>query len=214
MATLTEREERYGQDIRNKDSALRAFLAGSTLPPDIDERAWLAHLTGIKAILGNLSNDARRDSASQAAWRRCRAFRHRRFRRGREAARRPRRGYRRRHRRWPPDHRRAENNDALSAGLWRAAAHNDHQGLGPAGGVARPSPLHVRHRSRHLRDLVQARLDGAGARRRDRRPCDGTVNNLSARRRALRSRMVMRVQHPQERVGISAVEHIVAAKMC
>lgn len=57
MATLTEREERYGQDIRNKDSALRAFLAGSALPPDVDERAWLAHLTGIKAILGNLSND-------------------------------------------------------------------------------------------------------------------------------------------------------------
>lgn len=57
MSALTEQEKRYGQEIRNKDSALRTFLAGSALPPDIDERAWLAYLTSIKAILGNLSND-------------------------------------------------------------------------------------------------------------------------------------------------------------
>lgn len=57
MTALTERETQYGESIRAKDAALRAFLADSALLPEIDERAWLVHLTGIKAILGNLSND-------------------------------------------------------------------------------------------------------------------------------------------------------------
>jgi hypothetical protein len=57
MVTLTEREERYGHEIRNKDGALRDFISGNALPLYLDERAWLTYLTGIKAILGNLSND-------------------------------------------------------------------------------------------------------------------------------------------------------------
>lgn len=51
------REMQYGETIRSKDAALRALLAGSVLSPEIDARSWLAHLTGVKAVLGNLSND-------------------------------------------------------------------------------------------------------------------------------------------------------------
>lgn len=57
MSPLSVREKRYSDDIHNKDSALRAFLLGNTPPLSGDEHAWLAYLSGIKKILGNLNND-------------------------------------------------------------------------------------------------------------------------------------------------------------
>ncbi len=53
---LTWNELQYCADIRNRDESLRAFLLQEDLanPPDI--RAWLAYLTNMKRILGNLNN--------------------------------------------------------------------------------------------------------------------------------------------------------------
>lgn len=147
MAILTAQEEWYGQKIRNKDGALRAFLAGSALPADLDERAWLAHLTGIKAILGNISKDVGFVATLLVKRYLAELFAIVDF----DAAAKPQGA--------PGADIVAVTADGrqiigelktttpyhLSAGLRRTTADDDHQGHHQAWGDARPSPLHVRH---------------------------------------------------------------------
>jgi hypothetical protein len=57
VSSFTRGEAQYCEAIREKDYALRAFLAGSALSETIEARRWLMHLNGIKSALGNLNND-------------------------------------------------------------------------------------------------------------------------------------------------------------
>jgi hypothetical protein len=56
-ASLTPSEDRAVAAIREKDRALRRFLAEQSVAADVAPAQWLSYLTGIKAVLGNLSND-------------------------------------------------------------------------------------------------------------------------------------------------------------
>ncbi len=56
MSDYTESEERARAAILEKDRALRLYLAAHDISSD-DPAAWLDYLTGIKNLLGNISND-------------------------------------------------------------------------------------------------------------------------------------------------------------
>lgn len=56
MSDYTESEERARAAILEKDRALRLYLAAHKISSD-DPTAWLDYLTGIKNLLGNISND-------------------------------------------------------------------------------------------------------------------------------------------------------------
>jgi hypothetical protein len=54
----SDSEERVRSAILEKDRALRLYLAGHDLAASDDPAKWLIYLTGIKNVLGNISNDA------------------------------------------------------------------------------------------------------------------------------------------------------------
>jgi len=57
LAVLTANEERYCETIRGKDHMLRKVLSEQALSGEIDPAQWLAYLTTIKSIIGNINND-------------------------------------------------------------------------------------------------------------------------------------------------------------
>jgi hypothetical protein len=57
LVVLTANEERYCETIRGKDHMLRKFLSEQVLSDEIDPAQWLAYLTTIKTIVGNINND-------------------------------------------------------------------------------------------------------------------------------------------------------------
>jgi hypothetical protein len=57
MSIGSDSEERARAAILEKDRVLRLYLAEHHLSPADDPAVWLAYLTGIKNLLGNVSND-------------------------------------------------------------------------------------------------------------------------------------------------------------
>jgi hypothetical protein len=53
---MTRNEARYCDQIREKDEALRRFLASQSLGDPSDIRSWFEYLTSVKDILGNINN--------------------------------------------------------------------------------------------------------------------------------------------------------------
>jgi hypothetical protein len=57
MSDYTDSEKRARAAILDKDRSLRLYIAENGLSAD-DPAAWLAYITGLKNLLGNISNDA------------------------------------------------------------------------------------------------------------------------------------------------------------
>lgn len=55
--SFSDAEERARAIIREKDKALRLYLAAHDPGTDGDPAFWLTYLTGLKNLLGNVSND-------------------------------------------------------------------------------------------------------------------------------------------------------------